>query len=116
MLTIPERRSLCSRESSVYLTTFLLIHCPSVCSFIHFPVELDSVNSTESADTDRVSDIDGLGMFDAIFCLTLSNHLLTYILRYVHAHRLHELLPNVSVALRILLTVRVTVYLASSVG
>ena len=31
------------------------------------------------------------------------------ILRYVHANRLHELLPNVSVALRILLTVPVTV-------
>ena len=28
--------------------------------------ETDSVNSTDSADTDRVSDIDGLGLFDEL--------------------------------------------------
>lgn len=77
--------------------------------------ETDSVNSTDSADTDRVSDndIDGLGLFDELrtMCNILPDTVKSPldILRYVHAHRLHQLLPNVSVALRILLTVPVTV-------
>jgi len=74
--------------------------------------ETDEFNSFDSAVTDRVSEIDGVGLFDelwtcTIFCLTLSNHLLTFYVMFMH--RLHELLPNVSEALRVLLTVPVTV-------
>ena len=75
--------------------------------------ETDSDNSTDCADTDRVSDIDGLGLFDElrpmcnILPATVKSPL--NILRYVHDHRFYELLPNVSVALRTLLSVPITV-------
>jgi len=77
-----------------------------------YSTETDEFNSFDSVVTDRVSEIDGIGLFDqlwtcAIFCLTLSNHLLTCYVTFMH--RLYELLPNVSEALRILLTVPVTV-------
>ena len=67
--------------------------------------ETDEFNSVDSAVTDRVSDIDGLGLFDELrsLCNILPDTVKSPldILRYVHANRLHELLPNVSVALRI---------------
>lgn len=75
--------------------------------------ETDDLRSFDSAVTDRVSDIDGLTLFDELrtMCNILPDTVKSPldILRYVHANHLHELFPNVSVALRILLTVPVTV-------
>jgi len=60
--------------------------------------------------TDRVSEIYGLGLFDELptMCNILPDTVKSPldILLYVHADRLHELLPNVSVALQISLTVQ----------
>jgi len=68
--------------------------------------ETDSVNSkpADSADSDRVLAIDGLSLFDKLrtMCTILPDTVKSPqgILCCVHAHRLHELLPNVSKCFR----------------
>lgn len=68
----------------------------------------DSVN-----DTNTVRDIDAISLFDELKNLSniLPDNVTTplEVLRFIHATRLHECVPNVSTALRILLTVPVTV-------
>ena len=59
------------------------------------------------------TDIDGIGLYDEL--RTLSNilphdvMLPLDVLRYMHKNQLHEVLPNLSITLRILLTIPVTV-------
>jgi len=59
------------------------------------------------------SDIDGIGLFDEI--KTLRNLIpenvctLIELLRFLHLNRLQEVFPNVSIVLRIVLTIPVTV-------
>ena len=68
--------------------------------------------SQTQSDTNS-SDVDGLGLFDEL--RTLRNIMpdsvdsLLDLLRYLHSTRLHEVFPNVSVALRVVLTIPVTV-------
>ena len=64
---------------------------------------------------DDESDIDGQSLFDELKLKTMANilpdEILTPIdvLRYMHKNMLHEVLPNLSIALCILLTIPVTV-------
>lgn len=64
-------------------------------------------------DTNTVRDIDAISLFDELKNLSniLPDNVTTplEVLRFIHATRLHECVPNVSTALRILLTVPVTV-------
>ena len=70
------------------------------------------LSSQTESDTNS-SDVDGLGLFDEL--RTLRNIMpdsvdsLLGLLRYLHSTRLHEVFPNVSVALGVVLTIPVTV-------
>ena len=71
------------------------------------------VNDSPQLSNSANSDIDGTSLFDELH--TLSNILPETVnsplevLRYIHATRLQECVPNVSTSLRILLTVLITV-------
>ena len=79
-------------------------------------MHLQEVLSPHAGDGDcksQSSDIDGLGLFDELKTLrTVVPENITSLLellRYLHSTGLHEVFPNVSVAVRIVLTIPVTV-------
>ena len=75
-------------------------------------LKLEKVRSSQTQSDTNSSDVDGLGLFDEL--RTLRNIMpdsvdsLLDLLRYLHSSRLHEVFPNVSVALRVVLTIPVT--------
>ena len=76
-------------------------------------LKLEKVLSSQTQSDTNSSDVDGLGLFDEL--RTLRNIMpdtvgsLLDLLRYLHSSHLHEVFPNVSVALRVVLTIPVTV-------
>ena len=76
-------------------------------------LKLEKVLSSQTQSDTNSSDVDSLGLFDDL--RTLRNIMpdsvdsLLDLLRYLHSSRLHEVFPNVSVALHVVLTITVTV-------
>ena len=72
-------------------------------------LKLEKVLSSQTQSDTNSSDVDGLGLFDEL--RTLRNIMpdsvqsLLDLLCYLHLSRLHEVFPNVSVAMRVVLAI-----------